>query len=316
MTLVKIDIKNVASETHPDDKVIFRSPAVREAPGGGITSTAEAVVPLVDGIGEKELAPGPVIVTFQCRGIADTHPKRGTVPDKGSVPVADVIGGSLTYTPEVVSATQAVRDEAVRAAADAKVAEELAEGHAGDADNASNAASEYAREAKDYRDTVSGYAQTATAQAGMATDKASEANTSANVAGGHASAADTARQGAVTAQGLAENARDAAASAVQQTWSRVSAIEAMAGLAPESPVDGQTANLVEQPETLTRAAIDHRIDLSSPVVARVESGYTGETIRAAIVSALTAFPSSGDKNRTVYLPAGDYLVSPKVFSDR
>lgn len=116
MTLVKIDIKNVASETHSDDRVVFYSPELREAPGGGITSTAEAVVPLVNGVGEKELTPGPVTVTFQCRGIADTKPKRGTVPDEGPVELGDVIAGDFAYTPAVVSAAVQARNEAQDAA--------------------------------------------------------------------------------------------------------------------------------------------------------------------------------------------------------
>ena len=54
------------------------------------------------------------------------------------------------------------------------------------------------------------------------------------------------------AEGVAGNADTKAGSAI----SRVDALEAMAGLSPESPVDGQTANLIEQPDTLTRAALD------------------------------------------------------------
>lgn len=215
MVLVKIDIKNIASETHPDDKVVFRSPVVREAVGGGLVSTADEVVSLVDGVGELELVPGPVIVTFQCRGMADTRPKRGTVPDSGPVTVADVIGQNFTFTPEVVGAAQAARNQAVQAASDAEAAEEAAGGHAEAAGNSANAASDYAQEAKGYRDTASGHAQTATDQAGVATDKAGEADASANTAGDHAVAADTAWQGAVAAQGLAETARDEAETKVQ-----------------------------------------------------------------------------------------------------
>ncbi|WP_211438912.1 hypothetical protein [Corynebacterium glutamicum] len=215
MVLVKIDIKNIASETHPDDKVVFRSPVVREAAGGGLVSTADEVVGLVDGVGELELVPGPVIVTFQCRGMADTRPKRGTVPNSGPVTVADVIGQNFTFTPEVVGAAQTARNQAVQAAADAEAAEVAAEGHAEAADNSANAASGYAQEAKGYRDTASTHAQTATDKAGVATNKASEANTSANTASNHAAAADTARQGAVAAQGLAETARDEAETKVQ-----------------------------------------------------------------------------------------------------
>lgn len=38
--------------------------------------------------------------------------------------------------------------------------------------------------------------------------------------------------------------------------SRVAALEAMGGLSPESPVDGQTANLIAQPETMTRKLLN------------------------------------------------------------
>ena len=48
---------------------------------------------------------------------------------------------------------------------------------------------------------------------------------------------------------------DTASTTAQSVEARVSSVEAMAGLSPESPVDGQTANLVAQPDTLTRAAV-------------------------------------------------------------
>ena len=48
---------------------------------------------------------------------------------------------------------------------------------------------------------------------------------------------------------------DTASTTAQNAETRVTSVEAMAGLSPESPVDGQTANLVTQPDTLTHAAI-------------------------------------------------------------
>lgn len=126
MTLVNIDIKNVASETHPDDRVVFSPPHVRERPDGGLVSTAEVVVPLVDGVGEIELVPGPVTVTFQCRGIADTRPKSGTIPDTGQVDIVDVISDNLTYSPEVVGAAQAANSQAQGAAERAEAGAEAA----------------------------------------------------------------------------------------------------------------------------------------------------------------------------------------------
>lgn len=64
-------------------------------------------------------------------------------------------------------------------------------------------------------------------------------------------AATTAAQAATSADGRATSAENK----VDSYTPRVVALEAMGGLTPESPVDGQTANLVQQPTTLTRAAL-------------------------------------------------------------
>lgn len=146
MTKVTIDIRNIASSTHADDRVLFRSPTHR-AGGAGLISTANEVVTLTAGVGDVELTPGPVIVTFQCKGVTDTAPKRGTVPDTGPVPLVDVISGSFSYTPEVTTATQAARDDAVDAAG----------------------------QAKDYRDAAADSADAAAASAGLAASSLSGA---------------------------------------------------------------------------------------------------------------------------------------------
>lgn len=98
MTLVTIDLGDVAGGHDPDDHVIIRAEAFREAVGGGITSTAEVLIPLVDGVGQAEVEPGPVVVSFRCRAVADTREKRGVVPETGPVGIEDVIGG-LSSTP-------------------------------------------------------------------------------------------------------------------------------------------------------------------------------------------------------------------------
>lgn len=46
---------------------------------------------------------------------------------------------------------------------------------------------------------------------------------------------------------------------VESLEGRVEGLEALGGLSPESPIDGQTANLIEQDGTLTSAAVDARI---------------------------------------------------------
>ena len=48
---------------------------------------------------------------------------------------------------------------------------------------------------------------------------------------------------------------DTASTTAQNVEARVAAVEAVADLAPESPVDGQTASLISQPDSLTKAAV-------------------------------------------------------------
>lgn len=80
------------------------------------------------------------------------------------------------------------------------------------------------------------------------------------------------------AQNAAETAEQAATSAentVDSYTPRVDALEAMGGLSPESPADGQTANLIAQPGTLTSAAVTGKIEshvsdmVTSPAVTRI-----------------------------------------------
>lgn len=117
MTLVNIDLGDVAGGHYPDDHVIIRAENFRESPTGGITSTAEVVIPLVDGVGQAEVEPGPVVVTFRCRAVADTREKRGVVPESGPVGIEEVIAGAFEYTPPVVNRgldlIEDARDEAV-----------------------------------------------------------------------------------------------------------------------------------------------------------------------------------------------------------
>lgn len=68
---------------------------------------------------------------------------------------------------------------------------------------------------------------------------------------------------------------------------RVETLEALGGLAPESPIDGQTANLIEQDGTLTATAIEARIDsrgTASLVLAPQGTNHT-QLIQDAIIEA-------------------------------
>ena len=81
-----------------------------------------------------------------------------------------------------------------------------------------------------------------------------------SAAASRAAQSETNAKASEEAAATSESNAAASESAVSGTISRVDALEAMAGLAPESPVDGQTANLISQPDTLTRSAIAAEID--------------------------------------------------------
>ncbi len=244
MTLVNIDIKNVASETHPDDRVVFYSPELREHPNGGLVSTAETVVPLSDGMGDVELAPGPVTVTFQCRGIADTKPKRGTVPDEGPVELGDVIAGDFVYTPAVVSAAVQARNEAQAAAdraeagADRVGTAEQVEQWATAAATSASTASDSASTATSQATAAKNSATTATTQATSATASKNAAATSATNAAGNATTATTQATAAATS---ASTASDSASTAAAARNIAVSSATAAAGSATTAGTAATTA---------------------------------------------------------------------------
>lgn len=119
MTLVTIDLGDVSGGHDPDDHVVIRAEAFRESPGGGITSTAEVTIPLVDGVGQAEVEPGPVVVAFRCRAVADTREKRGVVPDTGPVGIEKVLENAFEYLPPVVNHALETIKDAVAAEVDA-----------------------------------------------------------------------------------------------------------------------------------------------------------------------------------------------------
>ncbi len=187
MTLVTIDLGDVAGGHDPDDHVIIRAEAFRESPGGGITSTAEVTIPLVDGVGQREVKPGPVVVSFRCQAVADTREKRGVVPNEGPVDLGDVIAGDFVYTPAVVS----------QVALDAQRAEDAA-------DSAETVAAAFGS-LEGVQSAVDGAASSAAAADGSATAAAGSATaaaSSASAAAGSATAADSA---AARAENVAES---------------------------------------------------------------------------------------------------------------
>lgn len=121
------------------------------------------------------------------------------------------------------------------------------------------------------------------------------------------------------AEGVADNADSKAGSAI----SRVDALEAMAGLSPESPVDGQTANLIEQPDTLTRQVLetsfvntDLTVSVADPRFGAVADwdGSSGTDNTSAIRSAISHAKSLG-RGAVLLYPQGSgrgYYVSETI----
>ena len=113
-----------------------------------------------------------------------------------------------------------------------------------------------------------------------------------------------AQTAAVTAEQAATSADVRARSAetkVDAYTPRVDSLEAMAGLSPESPVDGQTANLISQPTTLTRQTLDGHftqapIDLSGRGVSHLKTAAENTPI------ILDAIDEVADTGRQILLP--------------
>lgn len=116
----------------------------------------------------------------------------------------------------------------------------------------------------------------AASDAGVARDRAASAEQSANEAAKRAERANAtsgadateARQAASEAVSAKTSAKESATQAHESATiasgiagiagnlsDRLTGVESMAGIGPSTPVDGQTANLIEQPNTLTKAAL-------------------------------------------------------------
>ncbi|EEW50415.1 hypothetical protein HMPREF0290_0863 [Corynebacterium efficiens YS-314] len=239
MTTLKIDIRNMGASAHPDDRVILYAPEIRARIGGGLVSTAPLEVELVDGQATVEnVEPGPIIVRFECLGIADTTEKRGIVPDSGVVTLDDVLELKHTWTPPVLSFGLKMIIDAMNTALIA-------------VNSSVNEAITQAVESQ-----FGGLVR-------AAEDAAQEASASASAAHGAA---------------LSANVRATAAeSAYAGIRTRVEAIEALASLSPGTPADGQTATLVSQVGSLTRKAINAVLSVTSPGIINAANPPAGLT---------------------------------------
>ena len=118
------------------------------------------------------------------------------------------------------------------------------------------------------------------------------------------STAHDARATANAASSVAGSARTTAGNAVD----RVTALESAAGFGPSTPVDGQTASLVLQPDTQTRAAVGDAVAAGLGVNLYRPTGL----VRAGIASTVPPSVWSAGTNRGVALsvtPGDAYTVS-------
>lgn len=119
MTKLVINLRDVIEEVHPSDHLRVWAPTHRAGPNGETVTTRPVKIPLVDGVGEQEVLPGPLvieIVAYDAR--QDTRAKQVVIPDDvDEITLAELLEGSFTYTPAVVS--RVARDAAdAREAAD------------------------------------------------------------------------------------------------------------------------------------------------------------------------------------------------------
>lgn len=87
---------------------------------------------------------------------------------------------------------------------------------------------------------------------------------------------------------------------------RVEGVEALAGLSPATPVDGQTANLIEQPGTLTNAALSAAIvDSATP-----QSNYVElcEKLSSYSTMTVTKMNSAGELAVKCLSTSGDWVT--------
>ena len=329
MVNISIDVTDLGGEARPGDKVVLWKPAAAGSAthAGRVISTAPVDVFLTNGKATvPDVEPGSMRVLLQCRGVESQGPVTVGVPDGDhTVTLRALLESQFEYAPPIVSAVQEaasnasaseeaaiqaqIRSEAAADRADAKVDAAINNGAnlirnevKQDADRAVDSR-ERSESARDEAEAYSSGAEQAALEAANARDRSiSEADLSE----------DAAAVSVATAIGLGDEFKG-----------RISSLEAMNGVAPETPVDGQTASLIEQPETLTSSAVSSAIDEWSKTDGKnayapsvpvnvfpadaLGVSSTDPDVGITITEALAALPEGA----SIYLP-GDYTAKTSI----
>ena len=217
------------------------------------------------------------------------------VDDAGSFEIARIPLDDMVRA-EADAAADGVRDALAADVAASQSARDAAEGHANRAATSESNAKTSETSAKQSETNAGDYAAVATTAATEAVDAMESTSEAASTIPLYAEQVQTARDEVVPLAG--QVATDASATAAHRAHvdDQVAAID--------------TAFTESVPPYLQPDALDAR----SPISALSKGGRTGEAIRSAIAEALTTFPLNNNKNRTVYIPAGDYEIEPGFFS--
>ncbi|HAT1169550.1 TPA: hypothetical protein I8W37_002583 [Corynebacterium striatum] len=191
MPSVSGSLRYVTLRASAVSEVLVRAPVVRTEAGGVVTSSADRV-PVVDGVVEFTVSPGPAVLTLVEAGRpVDTIPI--LVGDAGTQSLADVVTAAR------------VADDATQREIEKLAAQVVADAHA---------AAAAAAAAKDSRDAAASSASAAEGSASAADVSAKAAKASQNAAAGSASSAKQSESNAAASKNAAaSSASDAATSA-------------------------------------------------------------------------------------------------------
>lgn len=260
MVALKINLADVGERPVSSTRAVFLSAPTHRSSivDGRIITTTPYPIDVVAGLATVTVEPGELVVEIR-GGLADSRPKRVTVPDQDEVTLQELLESAYVYEPPVVSLvkqyldeTKVARDQALLAAegvADiAEDVEQVALDRAA-AEAARNAAQEFASDASE----SSGHAAVSAVSAGDSATLAGQRDTSAASHANNASASAAAAGQSETA--AAQHKEDAEAAA-DLAVSTAAGIQDVADDAAQVALDRVAVAEDRDVVTLDRQAVD------------------------------------------------------------